>query len=311
VNEAAPELWTTRKLLSWMRQAFTKKGLDSPGLMSEILLAHVLSCDRLRLHMEADRPASSDERSRLRDLVQRALNHEPVQYLTGEAWFYGMPFKADRRALIPRPSTSTIIDQVLQHARATPGFGGPAGPNAGEGVLLADVCTGSGCIAVALLKHLPQARAIATDLSPDALALARENAERHKVSDRIEFLAGDLLSPFAQHPVAGAKGSLHYLVSNPPYIPDHEWDAVEPNVKDHEPHLALRGGPDGLRLVRPLIEQAPRFLRPRGLLLIEIAACTAEAASSLARSHPELADVRIVRDIDGLDRVLVASRRES
>lgn len=292
-----------------MRQAFTKKDLDSPGLMSEILLSHVLGCERLKLHMEADRPATPLERETLRVLVQRALNHEPVQYLTGEAWFYGAPYKVDRRVLIPRPSTSTIIDEVLHHARATPGFGGPAGANAGEGVLLADVCTGSGCIAITLLKQLPRARAVATDLSADALAVAAENAKRHNVADRLDFIEGDLVAALDQHPVARTEGSLHYLVSNPPYIPDHEWDAVEPNVKNHEPHLALRGGKDGMDFVRRLMAEAPRKLRPGGQLLIEVAACTGRECVKLAEGTEGLAGVRLVRDLDGLDRVVVATRQ--
>lgn len=297
------ELWTTRKLLVWMRQAFTKKGLDSPGLMSELLMAHVLGCDRLRLHMDADRPASEPERTKLRDLVQRALNHEPVQYLTGEAWFYGKPFKADRRALIPRPSTGTIVEEVLRHARAT--F--PGNPK-GEGLFIADICTGSGCIAIVLMLNLPGARAVATDISADALALAKENAEKHGVADRIEFLRGDLLAALDQHPVARSQGSLDYLVSNPPYIPDHEWAAVEPNVKDHEPHLALRGGVDGLDLVKTLLAQGPAFVKPGGMLAVEVADSTAQSALELAKANAKVDNPRIVRDLEGLERTIVGIR---
>jgi release factor glutamine methyltransferase len=308
VTAAPTELWTTRKLLLWMRQAFTKKGLESPGLMSEILLAHVLGCERLKLHMEADRPASPLERETLRSLVQRALNHEPVQYLTGEGWFYGLPFKVDRRVLIPRSSTSTIIDEILHHARATPGFGGPTGPNAGEGVFIADICTGSGCIAVTLLKQLAKARAVATDISAEALEVAAENAKRHNVADRLDLLQGDLLAALDKHAVARTEGSLHYLVSNPPYIPDHEWDAVEPNVKNHEPSLALRGGKDGLDLVRRVFADGVRFLRPGGLIAVEIAASTGKQTLELARATPGLVDARLVRDLEGHDRVVVATR---
>src|SRR5689334_4295009 len=142
--------WTTRTLLSWMQEAFARKELDSPRLMAELLLSHVLGCDRLRLYMDADRPASPLERDRLRELVGRALKNEPVQYLVGEAWFYGLPLHVSPAVLIPRPSTEVIVEQVLLHARAEPGFGGKTG----EGVRFVDVCTGSGCIAIALLKNL-------------------------------------------------------------------------------------------------------------------------------------------------------------
>jgi len=305
VTETATQSWTTRRLLGWMNEAFTHNNLDSPRLMSEMILSHVLGCQRLRLYMEPDRPSTALELNGLRDLVSRALKHEPVQYLVGEAWFFGLPFTVDKRVLIPRPATQTIVEYVLQHARNTAGFGGASG----EGVLIADVCTGSGCIAVSLLSSMKLARAIAADISDDALAVARLNAIRHGVIDRIELLQGDLLAPLLAHPAAGSHGSLHYIVSNPPYIPDHEWDDVEPNVKNHEPHIALRGGADGMDRVRPLIENAPPLLRAGGLLLIEIAACTADQTLALASAHPMLEAARILPDIENLPRVLVATRR--
>lgn len=299
------ETWTTRRLMAWMTQAFTAKGLDAPRLQAELLMSHVLGCERLRLYMDADRPASPLERSVLRDLVGRALNHEPVQYLVGEAWFFSLPFKVDRRVLIPRPGTETIVEQVLQHARVEPGFGGKTG----EGVVIADICTGSGCIAIALLKNLPHARAIATDISSDALEVARLNAERHRVADRLELLHGNLLAPLADHPAARAHGSLSFLVSNPPYIPDGEWAAVPPNVKNHEPSLALKGGADGLDHVRPLIEQGPGYLRPGGLMLIEVADSNASVALQLLSARPDMEHARVLTDFEGLPRVIVAHRK--
>lgn len=311
-SAAQPAAWTTRKLLQWMRDAFTKKGLDAPGLSAELLMAHILGCERLKLYLDVDRPASDQERARLRDLVTRALNHEPVQYLVGDGYFFGLPMHVDKRVLIPRPSTEVIVEHVLQHARATRSSHGAA-PEAtppDAPLLIADVCTGSGCIAIALAKRLAGARVVATDISTDALDVARANAARHAVADRVEFAHGDLLAPVRAHPVAGSNGSLNYLVSNPPYIPDHEWEAVEPNVKNHEPHAALRGGPDGLALVKPLIRHGPELLAPAGQILIEIAACTAPEVLTLARAHPLLADARILHDHEGLARVLVARRAD-
>lgn len=305
MTETATQTWTTRRLLQWMNEAFTHNGLDSPRLMSEMILSHVLGCQRLRLYMEPDRPATELERSNLRDLVSRALKHEPVQYLVGEAWFFGLAFTVDKRVLIPRPATQTIVEYVLQHARNASGFGGATG----EGVLFADICTGSGCIATSLLFTMKLARAIATDISPDALAVARLNAIRHGVIDRVEPLEGDLIAALGRHPVAGTHESLHYIVSNPPYIPDDEWDAVEPNVKDHEPHLALRGGADGLDFVRRLIADAPPLLKPGGLLLIEIPEGRFQEAESLAAASPLLESVRILNDLENKPRVVVAARR--
>lgn len=287
-------------LLAWMNEAFTQKGIDAPRLRAEQLMAHVLGCERLRLYMDADRPASEIERSALRELVQRAINHEPIQYLTGEEWFFGLRLAVDKRVLIPRPSTVTIVEAVLHHCKSRPGFGGKSG----EGVLIADVCTGSGCVALALAKNMPGARVIATDISADALDVARENAERLGLADRIEFLEGDLLAPLAEHPRGGNARSLHFLVSNPPYIPDDEWDAIEPNVKEYEPTLALRGGMDGLALARPLLTQGPALVREEGLVLVEVAASRASEALGIARTAPRVAHADIMQDSDGLDRVI-------
>ena len=288
-----------------MTEAFKKKGLDTPQLQARILLAHVIGCEEMKLYTDPDRPASDEERNRLRELVGRALKDEPIQYLVGHWRFFGMTFKLDKRVLIPRPATETIVEHVLQHARVEPGFGGKTG----EGVVIADVCTGSGCIALALLKNLPGARAVASDLSGDALDVARENAASLGLAERVDFLQGDLLAPLRDHPAARAQGTLHYLVSNPPYIPDHEWEAVEPNVKNYEPTAALRGGADGLRFVRPLLEEGPAMLRPHGLLLVEVAASTAEAAAGVLGSIPEIEDVRVLKDIEGLPRVVVGRRK--
>lgn len=283
-----------------MSKAFDERGVESPRLSAEMLLAHVLGCDRLRLYMNADRPASQAERDQLRALVSRALTHEPVQYLVGEAWFFSLPFTVDRRVLIPRPSTETIVEHVLQETRKRADQAPPQ--------VIADVCTGSGCIAVVLARNLAAARVLATDISGEALDVARANAARHAVADRITFLQGDLLEPLRRSPTP----PLGFLVANPPYIPDHEWHdpaMMGRNVKGHEPELALRGGADGLRLVEPMIDQSAEFLAPGGRLLIELAASTAEAALARAVANPQWSEARILMDADGLPRVLSAVRR--
>jgi len=308
VPDTAPQTWTTRDLLGWMTKAFESKDLDSPRRMAEMLMAHIIGCDRLRLYMDTDRPATPLERDTLRDLVRRAMSHEPIQYLVGEESFFGMSFHVDKRVLIPRPSTQTLIDEVLSHARKNPDDRTLRDSDAGVGMMIADVCTGSGCIGAALAKNLPGCRVIASDISGDALEVAQINITKHELDERVELVQGDLLEPILNHPVAGQNGSLHYLCSNPPYIPDHEWDAIEPNVKDHEPTMALRADDDGMRFISALIEQGPRLLSKGGLLLIEIAACNASKCLELANSHAMLERERIVKDSDGLDRVLIAER---
>jgi release factor glutamine methyltransferase len=311
MQASTTEHWTTRKLLAWMGEAFTKKGLDSPRLLAELLMAHVLGCERLKLYMDPDRPATPLERATLRDMVGRALKHEPVQYLVGEAWFFGLPFHVDRRVLIPRPCTETIVEHVLQHHRATHGPSQSESSVRGEGALIADVCTGSGAIAIALLKHLPGARCVASDVSAEALEVAAKNAERHSVRDRLDLVRGDLLKAVRGFAPTAGDGSLDYLVSNPPYIPDDEWpDQVDANVRDHEPELALRGGSDGLALVRPLLQEGPALLKAGGLILVEVADSRAEEALGIARGQALLRDVRIVKDHEGLRRVIVGVRGE-
>jgi len=305
MSQTSADPWTTRRLLGWMVDAFTRKDLDSPRRLAEMLMAHVLGfgSNRLKLYMDPDRPATPLERETLRDLVGRALNHEPVQYLVGEEWFFGLPFAVDRRVLIPRPATATIVEEVLQHARASRGAA-----SKGDGMLIADVCSGSGCIAVALLKNLPGARAVATECSEGALEVARANAVRHGVLDRLDLLHGDLLEPLLDHPATRGAGAIDYLVSNPPYIPDDEWPAVAPNVKDHEPHLALRGGVDGLDFVRRLLAGGPALVKAGGLLLIEVADSRAAEARDLIAATPGLGDARLLKDFEGLPRVVVARR---
>ena len=308
MTPTAPQTWTTRELLGWMTKAFEAKDLDSPRRMAEMLLAHIIGCDRLRLYMDTDRPATPIERETLRDLVRRALNHEPIQYLVGEESFFGMTFHVDKRVLIPRPSTQTLIDEVLNHARKNPDDRTLRESDAGVGMMIADVCTGSGCIAAALAKNLPGARVIASDLSEEALEVAQLNITRHELDERVDLVQGDLLEPIFAHPVAGQKGALHYLCSNPPYIPDHEWADVEPNVKDHEPTMALRAERDGMAFIERLIDRGPELLREGGMLLIEIAACNATACLQLASDHPHLDRARIAKDSDGYDRIMIAER---
>jgi len=287
---ARDKVWTTRQLLQWTTEHFERKDIDSPRVSAEMLLAHVLETTRLKLYMEADRPSTPLERSAFRELVERATNHEPVDYLVGQCPFFSMMFKVTRDVLIPRPSTETAIEHIIQHVRAMPGASSP---------MIADVGTGSGIIAVSLAKHLKSAHIIATDISEAALEVAKENAETHRVTDRIDFLQGDLLDPLRGQ-------QFHYLVSNPPYISDPEWQDVAPNVKDYEPESALRAGPDGLDYIRPIIEQAPALLLSPGQLVLEIAASQKDITQQLAH-EAGLKYPAVLHDHENLPRILVAN----
>ena len=288
-HAAMDETWTTRRLLDWTAAHLESRGVESPRLSAEMLLAHVLSIPRIRLYMDLDRPASSLERSAFRELVERAAGHEPVQYLMGTAPFFSLMFNVDRRVLIPRPSTETLVEHIIQHARRTPGFANP---------LIADIGTGSGAIAVSLAKNMPDARIIATDVAAEILELARENAQRHGVADRVEFRHGNLFEPLAGERFA-------YIVSNPPYISDAEWSQVPANLH-HEPQGALRAGADGLDVLRPLIAGAGERLARPGQFVVEIAASQKQAVLDLAAANPALRHPRVLADHERLPRMLLA-----
>jgi release factor glutamine methyltransferase len=292
MTTAAKEAWTTRKLLDWLRVALKDKGIDDARLCAELLVAHVIGCERLRLYMEADRPATPEELTRLRDLAKRALNHEPVQYLVGEWSFYGITLNTDKRALIPRPESQTLVDEAVAAIKTI----------VDRAPLVADVCTGSGCIAIAIASQAPTATVHACDVDASALALAAENIERTKLADRVTTFEGDLLAALPNGEPCDA------IVANPPYIPDDEWDAVAPNVKGHEPTHALRGGADGLDLVRPLIAQAADRLRPGGLLAIEVASSRTREALAVLAADGRYTGERVVRDFAGRPRVIAATR---
>ena len=285
-----PAVWTTRVLLSWTTDHLAKKGVDNPRLASEMLLSHVLGVERLKLYMDPDRPASELERAAFRDLVERAAAYEPVDYLVGQSPFFSMMLKVTAAVLVPRPSTEAVIEHVVQHAKRTPGFNSP---------LIADLGTGSGAIAIALAKHVPHSRIIATDVSDAALEVARENAATQGVADRIEFRQGDLLEP-----LVGLR--VRYLVSNPPYISDEQWLKVAPNVKDYEPVGALRGGVDGLKYIGPLIAQTHQFLDHPGQLVLEIDSPQKRDVLRMVEKAAGLGNGHVLADHEGLDRVLVA-----
>lgn len=318
----AAEPWTTRRLRTWLLEAMKKNNLAEPQLCAEILLCHAFSCDRMKLFTEPDRVPAADELAKLRAMAGRALKHEPVQYLTGETYFFSLKLRCDKRALIPRHCTETLVEHVLQHAArlaqaGKAGAGGvdpaaadaPAEPAAklfkrGRGDLpalrIADVCTGTGCIALALAKNLPLATVLATDISADALALASENAAMVGVGTRVSFKQGDLLAPLGNQ-------IFDVITANPPYIPDNEWDAVPANVKDFEPHNALRGGADGLAFVRPILAGVRGHLAPGGIVAVEVASATAKACAELLAAGG-MVNIAVLKDMDGLERVVVGQR---
>lgn len=282
---------TVRALLTPAITCLRDAGIDSPRLDAELLLGHVLGRPRgwLWSHPEAEVPA--DTAAQFAALLHRRAAREPLAYLLGEWEFYGRTFTVTPAVLVPRPETEMLAEAVLRWAEAR---------QAGR---IADIGTGSGIIAVTLAAEMPALQVLAIDLSLDALAVAQANAARHGVGERITFLAGDLLDPIHQANAA----PLDALVANLPYIADEALATLMPEVRDYEPALALRGGADGLALIRRLIDDSPTVLCPGGLLALELGDGQASAVQALLAAARWTA-LRIIEDYGGISRHILAEQ---
>jgi release factor glutamine methyltransferase len=254
----------------------------NPRRDAELLLAHVLRCDLVALLAHPERPLSASEATRYEGVLMRRLRSEPMQYITGQQEFYGLAFEVSPDVLIPRPETEHLVEAVLKQVK----------PNAS----IIDVGTGSGAIAIALAYALPQAEVTAVDLSPAALEIARRNAQRNAVSDRVTFLQSDLL-------VALEGGDFDAIVSNPPYVADGE--VLEPQVSNYEPHAALYAGPTGLEVYKRLVPQARKLLKPGGWLMLEIGFGQQSSVEALLHGWSALS---FVPDLQGIPRVVQAQK---
>jgi release factor glutamine methyltransferase len=279
-----PDTWTPLKLIAWTQDFFAKKSVDAPRLTAELLLAHALSCDRVKLYLDFDKPLGDPELARYRELVRRRADGEPTAYLVGRKEFYGRTFKVDARVLVPRPETELLLEAALD---ALP-----------EGGRALDLCTGSGCLGISLALARPSAAVVATDVSPDALAVARENAAA--LGAVVEFAAGDLWAA-----VHGGAGTFDVIVSNPPYVPAKELPGLSREVR-REPCIALDGGADGLDVLRRIVAGAPSRLAPGGTLCLEMHESHEDVLPRLCLDAGfERAEAR--RDLAGLPRLTVAT----
>jgi release factor glutamine methyltransferase len=291
-ERATSDVWTVGRLLTWTTDWLASRGSESPRLDAEVLLAFVRGCPRIALYTAFDVPVGEEERARFRGLVKRRGEGEPVAYLVGSREFFSLSFGVTPAVLVPRPETEQLVVRVLDLCRGR----GPAAPRP----RIVDVGTGSGAIVVTLAKQLPQADFVATDISPAALAVARDNAGRHGVADRIEFVECDLL--------AAAAGPWDVIVSNPPYVREDEFDALPRDVRLHEPRMALVAGPTGVEVVGRLVGAAAEKLAPGGWLVVEVGPSTAGPAEQLIASRPGLAPEPTLKDLAGLPRIAQARR---
>ncbi len=281
--------WTILTLLRWTTDYFAARGVSEPRASAEVLLAHVLGLSRLDLYLRHDQPVAEAELGRFKALIKRRAAGEPTQYLTGRQEFWSLELRVSPAVLIPRPETEVVVETVLECARK-PDF------PAVQRVL--DLGTGSGALAVALATEFPEARVTALDLAPEALALARENARRLGVQARLAGIRGDLWAPLKPGP------HFQIIVSNPPYIPTAELERLPPEIRDHEPRLALDGGADGLATIRRLTADAHHYLAPGGLLALEVGEGQAAATQALLTATGAYAETGSRPDYAGIDRVV-------
>ncbi len=260
-----------------------ESGSPTARLDAEVLLAHVLGLRRVDLYMHPARTLMPSEKATFQDLLRRRVAQEPVSYLVGKKEFFGLTLRVDRRVMIPRPETEVLVERALACARALER----------DQVLIADLGTGSGCIAVALAHALPQARFYATDISPEAGEVARENFRRYGLEERVIFLEGDLCTVLPER--------VDLLVSNPPYT---VWEDLPVGITAYEPRLALDGGPDGLAVYRRLLPQVPEYVRPGGFVLLELGDGQAQEVLVLAQEACPGCPRRTWPDYAGIERVL-------
>ena len=284
------ERWSVGRLIAWTTDYLKRKGSESPRLDAEVLLSHVLDWTRVQLYTRFEEEIGEGDRARFRDLVRRRSEGCPVAYLVGRKEFFSLALTVTPAVLIPRPDSEFVVVEFLA------AFKGIDSPR------VVDVGTGSGCLALACAQAHKTATFVAIDLSADALDVASRNAEALGLADRVSFRRGNLLEPVVDD------GPFDAILSNPPYIKSEVIPTLEPGVRDFEPHLALDGGPDGLRVVAPLIEQAVPLLKPGGMILLEIGSDQERDVRALLEAQPSLTVAPTVRDHAHHPRVLRATK---
>ena len=289
--------WTICELLKVSADYLKQKGIDSPRLSAEILLAHQLHLTRVKLYLQYDQPLTGQEVEGYRALIRRRLSREPIQYITGIQEFWSMEFIVSPSVLIPRPETEVLVEQAVSL--------GQENPNLQEkGASLLDLGTGCGALAVALAREFEKALIFATDISEEALRIARRNAESHGVKDRIDFRSGDLFMPFA------AKGArFNLILSNPPYIPSETFETLSPEVRKYEPRSALDGREQGMVYITRILREAAGYLVPGGWILVEMDPEQTPKAIRVIQETGQFSEHRRIQDYSHRYRVVLARRK--
>ncbi len=287
------EIWTIGKILKWTEEYFQKYNIENPRLDAEVLLGYVLNKERIFLYVHFDQPLDSEELANFKECIKKRAMKMPVAYITGVREFMGLDFKVTEATLIPRPDTEILVETAMER------LGKIAGNETGTGKCFADLGTGSGAICLSILNYMKEIEAVTVDISPKAIAVAKENAEKFAVSDRIEFLEGDFLKPLEN------KGKFTAILSNPPYIPKQDILGLESDVKDFEPMGALDGGIDGLDFYRQLLVKSANYIEDGGFLAIEIGINQSQAILEMAKRNLMWGKVEVIKDLAGIDRCVV------
>ncbi len=285
--------WTIQQYLNRITQYLTEKHIDSPRLEAELLMSQVLRMQRIDLYTQFDKEVSKEDSKRLDELVRRASEHEPIAYLIGRKEFYSIDLEVTKDCLIPRPETELLVDKALEFLRGRQGR-----------QFVCDLCTGCGCIAIAIAKNFSEADIIATDISEAALKQAEMNIERHKLKERIKLLCGDLFEPFVPQ-IDRAKFDL--IACNPPYVSSAEYEKLDRNVKDYEPREALYGGEDGLDVYRRIVSEAADYLKADAALIVETGYRQGESVKKLFE-QAGFGKIKIEKDFQNNDRVVIAHK---
>jgi release factor glutamine methyltransferase len=288
------EAWTIGRLLQWTADYLKQHGAENPRLEAEVLLAHARGCKRVELYTSFGDVADDALRTKFRELVKRRADGVPFAYLAGKREFYSLDFRVTPDVLIPRPETEFLVIALLDLVKAMP-------PSEAS-VEVADVGTGSGIIAVSVARHAPRVRVTAIDQSPQALAIARENAEKHGVTSRVTFVESDLFAAIS------ADQRFAIIASNPPYVSEAEYAVLAPEVRDHEPRTALVAGPTGTEVIERLLPQAAARLKPGGALLLEISPMLQQRVETLVASSGDWQLSPTIKDLAGHARIIVAKR---
>ena len=288
------EVWTVQKLLNWITDYFTKESIPDARLSAEMLMSEVLSKQRIQLYTDFEQVVPKSQLDKLHSLVKRAAAHEPVAYLIGRTEFYSLEIQVNEHTLIPRPETEQLVEKAIDFLRTRKNK---------QTVL--DLCTGSGCIAVAIAKNFPAADIIATDICESALQVAAKNIEKHQLTDQIKLLQGNLFEPVIPQLDTSA---FDLIVSNPPYISTAEFEKLDKNVKNYEPKLALLAGEEGLDIYHKIAAQVDQFLKPDAQLIMEIGCDQGPAVKNMLEKINCFAEIKIQKDFQKLDRIVIAKK---